>query len=250
MLSEIITRARDHDRAEPAGDLRPQLRCGAGWLAKRTRTWSRLSHRARAAGRIGAGGAVLLFAAARELLRNVAHHAGVASVTIRVAGAPDRIELEVRDEGSASIRARSPTPRATEARPVRNRRARARLRWLAVHRLQARRWHARAPGAPARSRRACPSACSLRRPCPQEHVEAESCRVAERDRQLTWGDRPRCTPRARRIATIPAADRTRTRIRRCRARASETTLMALSSGAICSANSVPTDYRRHRPRRR
>jgi hypothetical protein len=26
--------------------------------------------------------------------------------------------------------------------------------------------------------------------------------------------------------------------------------MALSSGAICSANSVPTDYRRHRPRRR
>jgi signal transduction histidine kinase len=42
---------------------------------------------------------VMLFAAARELLRNVAEHSSVREATLRIAYAPARVELEVEDGG-------------------------------------------------------------------------------------------------------------------------------------------------------
>ena len=41
----------------------------------------------------------MLFAAARELLRNVAHHSGVRAATLTIVYAADRVELEVEDAG-------------------------------------------------------------------------------------------------------------------------------------------------------
>ena len=56
----------------------------------------------------------MLFAAARELLRNVVRHAGVDAATLRVAHAPGRIELEVEDAGAGfDPRGLAELPRAT-----------------------------------------------------------------------------------------------------------------------------------------
>jgi PAS domain S-box-containing protein len=103
MLSEIIMRARAiMTELSPPGIYDLSFDAALDWLAKRTQERDGVDCRIERAGElveVAPEVRAMLFAAARELLRNVAHHAGVASATIRVAAAPDRIELEVHDEG-------------------------------------------------------------------------------------------------------------------------------------------------------
>jgi len=119
MLSEIIARARAlMTELSPPGIYDLSFEMALEWLAKRT--WERDGVECRVE-RIGQSMEiapevrVMLFAAARELLRNVVHHAGVADATLRIVYAPDRIELEVRDAGVGfDPQALTELPRATQ----------------------------------------------------------------------------------------------------------------------------------------
>jgi PAS domain S-box-containing protein len=119
MLSEIIARARTiMTELSPPGIYDLRFEMALEWLAKRT--WERDGVECRVE-RVGESMEiapevrVMLFAAARELLRNVVCHAGIAHATMRIVCAPDRIELAVLDAGVGfDPQALTELPRSTQ----------------------------------------------------------------------------------------------------------------------------------------
>jgi signal transduction histidine kinase len=118
MLAEIIARARElMTELSPPGIYDLDFVMALEWLAQRTRERDGLECRV-----VRAGQAVevppelraMLFAASRELLRNVVRHAGVDAATLRIRHTPGRIELEVEDAGAGfDPRGLGELPRAT-----------------------------------------------------------------------------------------------------------------------------------------
>jgi PAS domain S-box-containing protein len=118
MLGQIIARARAlMTELSPPGIYDLDFVMALEWLAKRAQERDGLDCRV-----VHAGNATdvppelraMLFAAARELLRNVVRHAGVAEATLRVIHVPGRVELEVEDAGAGfDPGALAELPRAT-----------------------------------------------------------------------------------------------------------------------------------------
>jgi PAS domain S-box-containing protein len=118
MLGQIIARARAlMTELSPPGIYDLDFVMALEWLAQRTRERDGLECRV-----VHAGHAVevppelraMLFAASRELLRNVVRHAGVDAATLRIQHTPGRIELDVEDAGAGfDPRGLAELPRAT-----------------------------------------------------------------------------------------------------------------------------------------
>jgi PAS domain S-box-containing protein len=118
ILGQIIARARAlMTELSPPGIYDLDFVMALEWLAKRARERDGLECRV-----VHFGDAMdvppeqraMLFAAARELLRNVVRHAGVAEATLRIIHTPGRIEVEVEDAGAGfDPRGLAELPRAT-----------------------------------------------------------------------------------------------------------------------------------------
>jgi signal transduction histidine kinase len=118
MLGQIIARARTlMTELSPPGIYDLDFVMALEWLAKRTRDRDGIECSVLHAGEavdIAPELRAMLFSAARELLRNVVHHAGVPRATLRVLRTTGRIELEVEDAGAGfDPRGLAELPRAT-----------------------------------------------------------------------------------------------------------------------------------------
>jgi signal transduction histidine kinase len=103
LVSQIIGRARSlMTELSPPGLYDLGFDMALEWLAKRTTEREGIACRLLRHGtpvEITPELRLLLFAAARELLRNVAHHSGVREAALTLVYAPARVELEIEDAG-------------------------------------------------------------------------------------------------------------------------------------------------------
>ena len=103
LVSQIISRARSlMTELNPPGIYDLGFDMALEWLAKRSMDRDgvacRLIHHGTSV-ELAPELRLMLFAAARELLRNVAHHSGVQDATLTIGYVPDCVELEVEDAG-------------------------------------------------------------------------------------------------------------------------------------------------------